>query len=58
MKRKERSIRKNQNIPLKEELTLKNNPEIQLVKKIASISERAEKRRVMFFPGISKFYKV
>ncbi len=34
------------------------NPEVQLVKKIASINERAEKIRSPLIPSITRFYKV
>lgn len=35
-----------------------SNPDVQLVKKIASISERAEKIRSPLIPNITRFYKV
>ena len=35
-----------------------SNPDVQLVKKIASISERAEKIRSPLPPNITRFYKV
>lgn len=35
-----------------------SNPDVQLVKKIASISERAEKIRAPIVPNITRFYKV
>ena len=35
-----------------------SNPDVQLVKKIASISERAEKIRSPLTPNITRFYKV
>lgn len=35
-----------------------SNPDVQLVKKIASISERAEKIRSLFVPNITRFYKI
>lgn len=34
------------------------HPDVQLVKKIASISERAERIRTPIIPYITKFYKV
>ena len=34
------------------------SPDVQLIKKIASISERAEKIRSPLVPNITRFYKV
>lgn len=37
---------------------ISQNPDIELVKKIASISERAERYRASLIPQQTKFYKL